>query len=362
MSVVVDVGPRPATRRRGLGPLLAVLAASAAAMAGFWSPVSDLAFFAFLVPALLLAALATLPSSVRGTPATGLPLALGLVGGWALLVNVMAGQSNGPAARLALVTGLGVVLALATAASRWPATFLIALAGLVVGGLTWGTAGTGEVAAVVTALLAGIALAWLETDHGAWATTIPRLATVPALAALAAGGAGAAIYLQDYEWPEIVLPEPVELPDVPWWLWLLLGLLLLVVLAGLGILARLLYARTRWQAARRQLQAKSPSASVAGAWRWARAGIARYGLPLPAHVAPDLAERGELPGIPVKVSAPLRLLAALAVPAAFGATDLAVDDVDEAWRLADTVVRRSRDRLRGRARFAAAMRGVGPLP
>lgn len=353
----------PAAQRRRPGPLIAVVATCAAAAAAYWSPVTDLAFAVFLAPALLLAAISTMPSALRGAPATGLPVAIAAVVGWAVAVNLLAGESNGPAARSAVYIGLGTVLAVAAAGSARPALFLLPLVGILLGGFASGTAGTGEIAAVVCVVLAVISLAWLDADRAAWATRPPRIAVVPIMAVVVAAAAAEIVILQGYEWPEVVVTAPFDAPELPVWLLILLGVTAVLAVAAVAVLVRAVYVRVRWRRARRRLEGRpSPEAGVTGAWRWARARIALYGLPLPVHLAPDLAAGGELPGVPVKIAAPLRQLAELAVPAGFAVQGvMTADDAREAWRLADDVVRRSRDRVAGWERLKASLSGVGGL-
>jgi hypothetical protein len=343
--------------------VLAVLASCAAAAASYWSPISDVGFIAFLVPTMLLAAASSIPAALRGAPASGLPLALAVAVGWAVAVNLLAGQDNGPAARSAFYIGVGTVLAVAAAGSDRPALFLAPLMGILAGGLAGGSAGTGEAAAVVCVALAVVALAWVDSDRAAWAARPPRIWFVPTAAVIAAAGAAAFLYLQGYDWPEVVVTAPMAPPDVALWLYLLIALAGLVAVASVAGALRFFYVRSLWRRARRRLEARQPpAAGVAGAWRWTRARIALYGLPLPVHLAPDLAARGELPGVPVKIAKPLRQLADLAVPAAFAAEGMTtVEDARDAWQLADDVVRRSRDRVAGWGRVKASLSGVGGL-
>lgn len=364
---------------------LLVLLTSVVASVSYIGAVTQPALLSMVLPSVL--AVGLVASCIRGRALTGavwVVLSAGVVGE---LVNVASGDYQGSVARstgvAALCTGLAVVLT----RTRRPSLFLLPVVGIVAWALALGAGGRVQLVAIATAVCAAGAFAAVERDERRFEHA-PRRSAGSAAVALAfllvVVGAGvgvsrfqlhhdgrtaaspfrgslettiqppAFLSLTKHPPPSATLDtsptSPAPESRVPrssrarqllsnlTWVFLVLAALVLTVLVG-----RLLWVLVAWRMLRRRLVLQAEPRE-AGAWTWARAGLARLNTPLPVNVSPDVALTGGTP-----VSEELRILAQAIVPVLFGPSQpehLAVDAwpradalLDSAWESAGIVLR-----------------------
>lgn len=378
----------PALTRRAH---LAVAATCVIATISFAGAVTERALFGFVLPAAVLgvaaAALFVQHRQLRTAAATGIVGALV----WSEIANVITGQGNGPAARSSFAAGACAALALSAAASRFPATFLVPVGAIVLAAVLLGAGGEVRVVAMVTVAAAVVALAVVEASYRRWvrpadAPPTSRRWSVGALALLVTLAAAIAAVTQARHDPRAphgpVAGAHNSLVTPPWHdpfpktsvgsttsathhvrhrhakhltpppqlkthprphhhtvlTIALIAILALIVLLLIGIAIRLAMIRRAWTRIRRRLHGRSTD-GVVGAWVWARLRLAAYRMPLPARLSPDLVDRGEpIHEMPPNSTEPLRELARVVAPAAFGGRDETPDvDAKEAWELSDQV-------------------------
>jgi hypothetical protein len=337
-------------------------------------------------------------------------MAMGVVGaltlGWAELANIWTGTANGPAARSTVFAAVGTLIAVVLAHSRWPALFLVGVAGIVAGALYLGAAGEVRIVVIAAAVCAALTLGSIERSRRNW-TTPPRRGIALVLLSLVAGAAAVgAVLLQaqrdprhpvlvaqgrDYPrikpaWtdplgtastslartaaarshpkpraaPRATIPshlaQVLKHPSRPIWFYVAAALALCALVLAALIAARLLYTRFAWRRMRRRLAAGAPVDQVTGAWAWTRMRLEACRLPLALDVSPDVVvARRALNGVPAGVYTPLQALAAATTKAAFSQQQSpGRAEVAAAWRAAGKADESARELLtrRGRARLA----------
>lgn len=161
----------------------------------------------FVLPGVAGAALLASLLAARRMPGMAIAVVGALVLGWGELANVWTGTANGPAARSTAFAAGWTVIAVVLAHSRWPALFLVGVAGVVDGALVLGAGGEVGVVAVAAAVCAALTLGWIERSRRNW-TARPRRGFALVLLSLLAGAAAAgAVLLQaqkDPRRPELV--------------------------------------------------------------------------------------------------------------------------------------------------------------
>jgi hypothetical protein len=186
---------------------LAVTVTCLAAALTYAGAVTTWAMSVFVLPGVAGAAL--LASLLAARRMSG--MAIGVVGalvlGWAELANIWTGTANGPAARSTAFAAGWTVIAVVLAHSRWPALFLVGVAGIVDGALVLGAGGEVRVVAVAAALCAALTLGWIERSRRNWTARPRRGFALVLLSLLAAAAAAGAVLLQaqkDPRHPELV--------------------------------------------------------------------------------------------------------------------------------------------------------------
>jgi hypothetical protein len=174
----------------------------------------------FVLPGVAGAALLASLLAVRRMPGIAIVVVGALVLGWGELANVWTGTENGPAARSTVFAAGWSLIAVVLAHSRWPALFLVGVAGVVDGALVLGAGGEVRVVAVAAAVSAALTLGWIERSRRNW-TARPRRGFALVLLSLLAGAAAAgAVLLQaqkDPRHPELVA-QGREYPGInPTW-------------------------------------------------------------------------------------------------------------------------------------------------
>src|SRR3954452_8578690 len=88
--------------------------------------------------------------------------------GWAVVVNMLTGDSNGPAARSTFVAAVCTTLAMVAVGSRWPGLFVLPVGGIVFGALALGAGGEVRVVALAVVVAVVAALAVVEHERRRW--------------------------------------------------------------------------------------------------------------------------------------------------------------------------------------------------
>jgi hypothetical protein len=371
-------GPAP----RGLLSVVAVAGTCLLASAGYSGAITMTALLFGLVPGLLLAGAAAAAVGRLATPRAAAIAGIGVALAAAEVVNLVAGQGNGPAARSTFAAAGFTALAVAAAGSPYPPLFLAPLCGVVFGALSLGAGAEVQAVTVVTALAAVCALGVIEGQRRRWSGPPTGRLAVVALALLA--GAAAAVLWQTVDHridrvpavlsstsvdadikPPVIFggetkptarpphPDDRESPSVPTsrphevavggatGMSLLdrasRGFLALLVAGLLLLVLRRLWVLVAWRLLRRRLRRTSPGLAVAGAWVWAGRRLRLYDVSFAPSLSPDqVALGGAVNDVPRRVSRPLEELAGRVTVTTFaGGPDPAGADVAEAWHLAD---------------------------
>jgi hypothetical protein len=331
-----------------------------------------------------------------------------LVLGWAEIANIATGNGNGPAARSTFFAAGWTVIAVVLAHSRWPALFLLAVAGVVAGALVLGAAGEVEIVAVAAAVSAALTLGWIERSRRHWTAESRRGIALVLLSLLAGAAAAGVVVLQaqkDPRQPALVAqgredarikpawsdplasasstradkaarhtprhtanpaakpvsrshPAPAR-SHTSVWVYVVAAILLLVLVLAALMVARLLSTRLAWHRLQCRLAAGPPAEQVTGAWAWTRIRLEACRLPLPVDVSPDrVVAGGSIDDVPANVFAPLRTLAAAATAAAFSSRPSpGADEVAAAWAAAGQADESARELLTRTGRARLALRG-----
>ncbi len=370
----------------------------------------------FVLPGVAVAALLASPLAARRMSGMAIGVVGALLLGWAELTNIWTGTANGPVARSTVFAAGFTLITVVLAHSRWPALFLIGVAGVVLGAVVLGAAGEVEVVVVAAAVCAALTLGWIERSQRNWSAP-PRRETALVVLSLLAGVVSVGVVLlqaqkdsrrpalvaQSREYPGIKPPwtdplgkasptrsaqrhpsrvaqhpassapkpttapvtaahNPVSaqksprsrvLPDV------LIGILLLLLVLALIIAARLLATRFAWRRVRRRLAAGAPADQITGAWAWTRMRLEACRLPLAVDVSPDVVgSRRVRNAVPGNVYTPLKALAAATTTAAFSSKQsLGAAEAAAAWTAAGRADESARELLTRRARARLAFRG-----
>jgi len=393
---------------------LAVTVTCLVAAVTYAGAVTTWAMGVFVLPGVAGAALLASLLAARRMPGMAIVIVGALVLGWAELANIWTGTANGPAARSTAFAAGWTVIAVVLAHSRWPALFLVGVAGVVDGALVLGAGGEVRVVAVAAAVCAALTLGWIERSRRNW-TARPRRGFALVLLSLLAGAAAAgAVLLQaqkDPRHPELVAqgrlypgikptwtdplgtaaqqrtnPKPKteashpkshtphhtstptakhatlphhHTPRSRVWLYVLAGILLFLLAVALIIAARLLATRFAWRRVRRRLAAGEHADQVTGAWAWTRMRLDACRLPLAVDASPDSVAGGRAAeDLPADVFTPLRELATATTAAAFAyEQSIGRGEVSAAWRAAGQADASARGHLTRRGRARLAFRG-----
>jgi hypothetical protein len=403
------------------GQQLAVTVTCLVAAVTYAGAVTTWALGLFVLPGVAGAALLASILAARRMPGMAIVVVGALVLGWGELANVWTGTENGPAARSTVFAAGWSLIAVVLAHSRWPALFLVGVAGVVDGALVLGAGGEVRVVAVAAAVCAALTLGWIERSRRNW-TARPRRAFALVLLSLLAGAAAAgAVLLQaqkDPRHPELVAqgreypgikptwtdpldtaskslggtaaqqrtnPKPKTAASHPKshsppntstlphhrasarkhtprskvWLYVLAGILLFLLAVALIIAARLLATRFAWRRVRRRLAAGEHADQVTGAWAWTRMRLDACRLPLAVDASPDSVAGGRAAeDLPADVFTPLRELATATTAAAFAyEQSIGRGEVSAAWRAAGRADASARRHLTRRGRARLAFRG-----
>jgi hypothetical protein len=384
----------------------AVAVTIAVAAMSYAGAVTTHALMVFELPALLIALVVTQALVREGwmLPAIGAGGFLALA--WSEVANLGSGQTNGPAARSALVLGGCMTLAVVAAAWRYPALFLLPVGGVVLGALLLGAGGEVRAVAIATVLVSVVALAAVElsarrlvvvtdrrTHTRPWSVLVMCLLVAGVATLLAvtqarhdgrtphAGIAGVSNSQIRPSWGDpfsrlanssartAVATTPNGQKSSPqttgakqppkhrhhtrWWLYALLLAVVLLPLGGAS--TRYLRVRRRWRRLRNRLESQDPANSISGAWVWTRLRLGLVRHPLPAVLSPE--------SVPAYLDSrsesreALRDLAALVTTTAFA--EMPVDEAAaaKAWTAADLIAAEATVDLgflrRWQARFVA---------
>lgn len=345
--------------------------------------VSTPALFGLVVPVALLVFLVAATSSRHPLRGAVVVPAVALASSEA--VNILSGDYQGPVARVAVVSATLTGLALLLAFSRWPATFLLPVAGITAWNDVLGGAGHSRLVSVVLVVLGAGALLVVEQERRNLNVRPPRAVALAVLAILATTSTGAVVLQsrQDGRAPArplavarvkqgSLLPDPfprqvgafrpneplpapsrTSAPKVPLAERSIsfarpLALSFGAFLAALLIVAvlRLLWVRSRWRRFRRRLRATRPQD---GAWLWLRAQLWMLRRPLPSASSPDV--------VASATSWPeLADLAARASQQAF--SQMAEPGDEMLWTMAARVTSIARDEAPATARWLASWRNL----
>jgi len=375
--------------------------------------VTSFALGAFVLPGVVLAA-------VSAATAARLSLWGGLLAGGAValafaeLVNLLAGNENGPAARSTFAAGLFTAVAVAAVLGPVPAGFLVGAVGVVAGALALGAGSEVGPVAIATTVVAVVALAMVERRRAGWVERPPGRLTVPLLAILVGAAVAAVVLVADRETtagPAVLsqgsvddsirpsgfleLPtltqaptraptraptqaptptpstdrdvsqpvdRPVEDSTPPSTFWLVLAVL--VCLLVVAVLTRVLWVALAWRRLRRRLRRGSPHEQVGGAWVWASRRLVAAGLELPISLSVDAVATGQgTSSLPRTVRPPLVALARAAETAIFTPTDGPNQaEVAAAWEAADRAAHAAVGSLGAGGKAKLAVRPISSPP
>jgi hypothetical protein len=388
---------------------LAVTATCLVAAVTYAGAVTTLALLSFVLPGVAIAAFAAAWLATRHRLRAALLAGPLVILGWAELVNVWSGETQGPAARSSFAAGVGSLLTVVAANSRWPGLFLAPLCGTVFGALALGAGGEVRSVAVAVAVCAVVTLGWIGQSQHKW-NARPRygatLVLLPLVAGVAAVGA-VVLQKENDSRPPLIIAHgqvdpsvrpawgdpltkiskaarrrpPVSVPATSdsegargapartgsspsqTWLTMFAAIAVLTVTLVLLALARRLAVQFAWRKVRRRLASGTPTAQISGAWVWARMRLDACRLPLAANVSPDIFMAGHAThDLAPEVVTPLRSLAAAATSAAFShQRSTTAADVDAAWTAAKRTEAAARQFLTKRGRLRLAFRRPTPV-
>ncbi len=402
----VGIGALPPPWRPGTAVLAAVTLTALVAAATFSGAITTRALLGGLAPSLLLAAIVaaavTRATTVRIGAATGVAVALAA----AEVVNLLAGNDNGPAARSTFAAAGLAALAVACVASRRPAAFLAPTAGIVAAAAGLGSGAEVQGVAAVTAVTAVLTLALVERQARQWQEEQRRgwASLVLLVVISAAASAGAWLVLDDHRGPKpavfsvtsvdsqirppVVGVGPTQLrhhrqhtklryqvaarrrsdvatesvPHSTPFTHALLStltrlLLLLIVAAVLAVVVWRLGVLIAWRRLRSRLRRGDPATVVAGAWVWTQRRLESYGAGLPPSLSADrIAAVGVPAATPRRVTRPLGALAGQVTMSTFSGAATSPEAAEGAWRLAVDSVAGARHGLSPLARVRAWFR------
>lgn len=373
-------------------PRLLVTVTVVLASVAYLGSVPPRALVVFVLPASLIGAVVATAARRLGA---GLLTVLVASGAWSVVVNVLSGTTQGPAARSSAFAGLFSGLAVLALGTSMPALFLLPVSLVLGGALGLGAGAEVWPVALMVAVAAVPALASVERERRRW-TAAPRTAGLLGLGLLVALlGGGVALVLQPPRTPLVLFPGQTDpavnarLPELAQILdpgptirpgaapsgrpsrrpstagslpsvlatpqpsrpaeprsltptsRLLVALqlapaLLLVLLAA--VLLRVVFVGVAWRRLRRHLDDGTPAQRVVGAWTWLSLRLPRSGVTLPPSWSPDIAaDETQLP-VPQSQKA-VHALAAQASMAAFSNLHVTTDTASTSWDLADEVDR-----------------------
>jgi len=406
-SLAVAGSSRPVTIVSTAPVVLTCLAASAS----YGGAVTLRALLGYVLPAVLINAAVSTALVRRGLLRSAVTVGVGVALIWAEVANVASGIGNGPAAKSSFAVGALTVVAVVASTSRWPATFLAPVVGIVVVALLLGAGSEVPIVAVATAVCVVVILAIVESsarrrpttpsEARPWSVLVFALLVAAVAATTAAtqervdhrpvhaplAGATNAQVVPPWHDPlvrshhstgasAVTAPSPSGAVDrrhhrrhhgvtaagsssrsVGWLVALGIAVLLLMLL--LVVVARLAWVQLAWRRTAARLREQPGRQAIVGAWQWVGLRLALYRYPLPPRLSPDRAATDPfLDGMPARVAAGLRGIGALATPAAFAPPVRGSDadtDVGQSWVLARTVDRQISCALSRSSRFRSRL-------
>lgn len=395
--------------------LLVALTCLVAAV-GYLGAVTPRALLVYVLPGSVFGSLAA-ASARAGRLGSALLTTLVVGGGWAVLVNVLSGETQGPAARSSAFAALLSGLAIVGVQTRLPTSFLLPSTGVFAGALALGAGGEVRPVAVAAVVPAVLALRAVNADQRRWLLP-PRDRLVAGLGLLLALlGAVAALQLTVARKPLVLFPAqadpavsaglpdlvartatrptprptPVSSPstgarptatprptagahasaaarppaqdDFPASHRLrdiLLALLALVLLLVLAVLVRLLLVRLAWRRLRRTYDTGDDRSRTAGAWLWVRARLEGLRIALPPGLSPDSFDVASPPsGVPAAALPALAELAPLSTRAGFSPSGPDDGQRARAWQHAEQALALAERAVPRRARLRIRLRGPG---
>lgn len=161
------------------------------------------ALVAFLLPAVVGAALFASFLAAQGKSRVALVVGGVLILAWSELVNIWSGTADGPAARATFVAAAFTLVGVVVAHSESPALFLVAVAGSVCSALLFGAGGEVRSVAVAAVVSAVLTLGWLERSRRRWTARPRRGPALVVLALLVGAVAVGVILLQVQQDPRV---------------------------------------------------------------------------------------------------------------------------------------------------------------
>jgi hypothetical protein len=339
-----------------------------------------------LLPGLLLAAAVATALSLVGSPPSAAVFGVLVALACAELVNVLAGESNGPAARSTFAAAGFTAVAVAVAGGSFPALFLVGPVGVLAGALGLGSGAEVQGVAVATAVVGVLAMASVESESRRWVGR-PGGRIYILVMALFCGGIATGVWLAlDHRVerdayvvsstsvdatihpPGLGLAHKLSRPSKPAdsssttpsptpsssasansATPLSVGssgesmlarassvVLVLGVLGAGALMLRLIWVAWTWRQLRRRLRRGEPAAVISGAWVWARRRLGAAGVVMPRSLSPDSVADGAVSDVPRRVLPPLQRLAAQVVVVAFSAdSGASVEQASNAWQSAN---------------------------
>ena len=153
---------------RSLLTAVAVTVTCLVASASYAGAITMAALLLGLVPSLVVSASVAAAVARLGRPRAAAAVGVSAALGAAEIVNLVSGNSNGPAARSTFAAAGFTALAVAAASTRFPTLFLAPVCGVVMAALALGAGAEVQLVAVVTAVLSVVALAVVEGRRRRW--------------------------------------------------------------------------------------------------------------------------------------------------------------------------------------------------
>ena len=364
-------------RRLRRASLITTALASLTAAGAYTGAVSLRAFFAFLVPAVVIATIASFVGTRRQFG--GLIAGLIAAGAWAVVVNALSGETSGPVARSAAICGLATVTSVYAARRMWAPALAAGVMLNMAGALYYGAAGEVRVLAVLAGLLTLVSVSCVDAARHRREVRRPRLAALVVGIVAAATLVLASVAVQQVAErllernrpvaSSLVTPDAVRppwdsspkstvtttLPDpaqpaansaeqqqriVRLVVFLVLLLLLVIIVALLIRMAVGAWRLRRWKL---RLRAQEPAASTGAAFGWMTYQLRRLGWRAPGNPGVDrLAAAAHTAGWPEPLLEPVRAVCTRSQRAVFEDAHCAPQTADDTWGEAERAVETGR--------------------
>lgn len=390
------------------------------ASVGYLGAVTPRALLVYVLPASLIGSLAA--ASGRASR-LGSALIATLVAGvtWSVIVNVLSGQTEGPAARSSAFAAALSGLAVVAVQTRLPSSFLLPVVGVLAGALALGAGGEVAPVAVAAVVPAVLALRAVDAESRCWLLP-PRDRVVTAAGLLLALLGGVAVLqlpigstplvlfpaqanpLVSAGLPDLVArplerdrPRPTAAATDPTFRpqptsrasvaatrptvtatppiqppvshrrpashrlrLVLLAVGALSLLLVLAVFLRLLLVRLAWRRLRRSYDCGDARSRTVGAWLWVCARLEGLRMALPPGLSPDAFDAASPPkGVPAVAVPALAELAPLSARAGFSPASPSDGERALAWQHAGRALARAEHDAPRRSRVRIRLSGPG---